>query len=192
LAPHAVLYRKLDAWKREIYEKREASTRDYIYPNIEYFDKYWNARRPLADREKLSYEEVKWTKCPDLELFGDKPEPMPQFDMKARPLKQFAVGAKSMSGLTAPVVQAGPRLTPTQPVPEIEAELGAAVIDALEQSSAEDDHDSLCGDDEQDDATQPILGVNTENDGFDKAIVNAFEHPDVEDDHDLLFDGHEL
>jgi hypothetical protein len=73
---------RLDAWRHKIAKERALRIRDYHHPNIEYFDKYWNSRRPLANGEKLSDDELKWKKVPNPDKFGDKPVPMPQFDMK--------------------------------------------------------------------------------------------------------------
>jgi hypothetical protein len=176
---------RLDAWRHKIAKKREVRIRDFNHPNIEYFDKYWNARHPLADGEKLSDEEVKWKKVPDVEKFGDKPVPMPQFDMKAMAQHADPVVPKPVPEI-AVTVEPGPEIASSRSVPEFETEdhgLAASTTNALEQSNEEDGHESLFGDDEQ---------VGTENDRLDEAILNTFGNSDVEDDNDSLFGDDEL
>jgi hypothetical protein len=146
---------KLSEHNRKIYRGREARLRQRKYPNIAYFDNYWNARRPLADGETLSEEESRWHGARNPNKLPDEPLPdLPLLGYIAEHVEE-AVVTPSAQQVTATV----------QLVPEVETEddgFGAAFMDAYSkfeeddnncsqsENNEETDRESLCEESEED------------------------------------------
>jgi hypothetical protein len=146
---------KLSEHTQKVYGRREARLRQWKYPNIAYFDNYWNARRPLADGETLSEEESRWHGARNPNKLPDEPLPdLPLLGYIAEHVEE-AVVTPSAQQVTATI----------QPEPEAEAEddgFGAAFMDAYSKFEEDDnnrlqsetdketDRESLCEESEED------------------------------------------
>jgi hypothetical protein len=126
---------KLSEHTQKVYGRREARLRQWKYPNIAYFDSYWNARRPLADGETLSEEESRWHGARNPNKLPDEPLPdLPLLGYIAEHVEEAAV-TPSAQQVTATV----------QREPEAEAEddgFDAAFMDAYSKFE-EDDNNCL-------------------------------------------------
>jgi hypothetical protein len=96
--------------------KREAHIAARQFPNLQYFDKYWNARRPLAEDDKLTDEEVRWKGVPR------KPEQLKDEPLPAMPL--LGLVSEILDEKTAAV----------EPVPET-----PSAVEQMSQATSEDD-----------------------------------------------------
>jgi hypothetical protein len=146
---------KLSEHTRKVHNLREARLRQWKYPNIAYFDNYWNARRPLTDGETLSEQESRWHGAPNLNKLPDEPLPnLPLLGYIAEHVEEAAV-TPSAQQVTATV----------QPEPEAETEddgFGAVFMDAYSKFEEDDDNclqsegdeetdrESLCEESEED------------------------------------------
>jgi hypothetical protein len=193
---------KLSEHTQKVYGRREARLRQWKYPNIAYFDNYWNARRPLADGETLSEEESRWHGARNPNKLRDEPLPdMPLLGYIAEHVEEVVV-TPSAQQVTATV----------QPEPEAEAEddgLGVAIMDAyskfeeddnnrsqsethqetdresLREESEEDEYDYLFEDNKEDNQKSPC-------DDDQKHEHKLLPKDDGENDHNSLSQDHEL
>jgi hypothetical protein len=180
---------KLFEHTQKVYGRREARLRQWKYPNIAYFDSYWNARRPLADGETLSEEESRWHGARNPNKLPDEPLPdLPLLGYIAEHVEEAAV-TPSAQQVTATV----------QREPEAEAEddgFDAAFMNAY--SKFEED-DNNCLQSENDEETdRGSLFDESEEDEFSYLFEDGEDNDprplskDVEeDDRDSLFEDDE-